>query len=721
MRRAADCRFLRSATALVLNGVANWTDVVLTGYLEEEYSLRVDCFTGTRRIPQALKAVVTLKECSAGWEPSNDFTGCVPCTGARYSDGGLHRCLPCPPAGAVCNDGSLQLLNGHYPADVRAVLAPFAPGATGFQGSPSSSSSSSSNTSSTASSIIAPITFDASTVLYACDQAHACRVSNVSRLYSCAEGYTGPLCRACDAALQYAKSGSECLRCWPDWVLVLFLVVAGLLLLCFMLYMALVRNSAAPSELTIYVRMILSFVQMLSSLGQFKAKATQTIQAIFGVTDTVGGTLFSFPPMECLFRMPYYTRFGLTVSLPVLVGVSIIITACIGIVVRAAVSKKHRVRIYRTNLSSVGVRSWEVPSIDKADGRCSWNRSSPVMRSLARYFRERTYLSPTLFVYFLFFNMLCTSTTSMFRCRGEVIGGVQYLDVDPLVPCYTAAHTTGMVIAGLLAAVFNVGIPLVLVLVLRRNASSLRDKRLIGQFGFLYNGYSISRRLYWWEGVVLLRKFLVLAVVSLVSDAFIQSLLGLVVLVAFLVLQVHAQPYARRLFNGLEAMVLITLTLTQVISLSYFRLSTEGSTIESLSSLDAIITFLLLFLNITCLGVLVGFSVAHLLRQRRLSQNKKASWRCWRRQEHRFRSRSRARSRTRTLSSGASSDCVPAVLDDAPLSAAPSPVPSPSLAATTTNPLAAVYSSPWSWRGRALELVPPGRRALVPDTKMSPE
>jgi hypothetical protein len=44
--------------------------------------------------------------------------------------------------------------------------------------------------------------------------------------------------------------------------------------------------------------------------------------------------------------------------------------------------------------------------------------------------------------------------------------------------------------------------------------------RVLSRFGFLYNGYSLDRNMYWWESVVMLRKLSIVLVGVLVSDPF---------------------------------------------------------------------------------------------------------------------------------------------------------------------------------------------------------
>ena len=209
-----------------------------------------------------------------------------------------------------------------------------------------------------------------------------------------------------------------------------------------------------------------------------------------------------------------------------------------------------------------------------------------------------------LFVYFLFYNSIINTVSSMFRCREEVIDGKQLLEVDVSIVCFTGPHITGMVAAGILALLMNVVFPIVLVYVLWKNRSRLHTSAIQSRYGFLYMGYSIQRGFYWWEAVVLLRKFTVLMVASSISDPFYQSLVGVCAMVAFLVLQVNFRPYDRALLNRLEMAVMVCLCMTQVVSLGYFRASALALSPDSQQRVDVGVTSFLFVINGACFIVL---------------------------------------------------------------------------------------------------------------------
>ena len=67
-------------------------------------------------------------------------------------------------------------------------------------------------------------------------------------------------------------------------------------------------------------------------------------------------------------------------------------------------------------------------------------------------------------------------------------------------------------------------------------------------------GGPLPRHMLWWEAVVLLRKALLALIATLITNAFMQITAVAVLMLACLILQLVAEPYARPHLNGLEAL-----------------------------------------------------------------------------------------------------------------------------------------------------------------------
>ena len=213
----------------------------------------------------------------------------------------------------------------------------------------------------------------------------------------------------------------------------------------------------------------------------------------------------------------------------------------------------------------------QTATVEAHDNHQPHHHNRAFCHSWRKYMKEKRYISPAVFVLFLSYNTIATAAARMFQCRSEVIDGHRYLAADLAVTCYDSQHIGGMIAAAGMALLFNVGFPIGLVMFLRRHVDKLSNAAVMQQFGFLYQGYSLHRRRYGWEAVVLLRKFAIVMVASTLTDPWYQAIGGIGIVVTALLVQVTYKPYDDELFNRLECWVLAVLAATQVLSLVYLR------------------------------------------------------------------------------------------------------------------------------------------------------
>ena len=339
--------YVLSSAVPVQQGIAEWPEIILVAPLDSLQTLRVNCSTGYHALPQVLSATVRISQCRPGEEPGADFTTCTSCTGNAYSPGGLEPCRGCPVGGARCEGGQLELLDGYFPSS-SAYLWHQAHGDEGTRAPPMSST----------------------TVLYPCDVVEACGVTNANTTagYYCKGGYDGPLCGTCKDS--YTKAGLYCVECWPPWLAAVVIGFGIVLALLVLGYIALFRKTTKPSVAQILFRITLSYIQILSSLGQFRAKATEMVQQALGLADAVGNSVFSTGPLHCTFRFDYYSRFILSMSLPSLVGALVVVIATSGLIVSAVRSKWQRHAIATHGLHTHGrakVQTWAARARSSGD------------------------------------------------------------------------------------------------------------------------------------------------------------------------------------------------------------------------------------------------------------------------------------------------------------------------------------------------------------------
>ena len=636
------------------DGIVEFSEVVLGGAAGSHYFVQVECKLGNRVLATRPAFEVKYDHCPSGSQPNQDRTQCLQCRKSEYSDGGGEPCRSCPAVGAVCANGQLSLAPAYYPAETRLL------GGT----------------------LAMQWYVNADSVFYPCWNAEACVLNTSTRAIACAAGYAGPLCGVCDdgsaSGTQYVGTGTECIECWPTALNVTLLSFASLLLLALLTYVAAFQRVKAASPLKIVIRIGVTYVQMLASLGLFRAQATETFRAVVGVTQSVGSSIAAAPPLQCTFRMNFYARFIFDMGLPFFtVPVAAACAACV-LLIRACkgtipdakqlpqpstplgsqphgstqfvlgswnknplYSKSHKnggreMSAAEPSSSKASLSDSVSPSLQstptthpaiqefgftgKTRTAASRNRNwRPVfIRLLRDYWKRKEFLAPTVFLMFFFYNSMSATIATMFRCRPEVIDGKQFFATDMSVQCYTPAHVVGMIVTAAAALCFNIGFPLLLLLFLRKHSAHLTRSDIFSKFGFLYQGYSIKRRMYAWEVLVLIRKFAVVLAASSFQDPWYQAISGIAIVVVSLVLQVRFQPYDVKKFNRLEELVLTALVCTQVTTLIYLRSETvsEDHANDAILS-DVIVTGILLLINGVTAVVLIVTAIQALRQQRR--------------------------------------------------------------------------------------------------------
>ena len=669
---------MRGASAMAFNGTVTFESVLLLGVVGSRYNLSMVCQLGNRQLSSVPTFVVIIESCPGGTEPSDDKTACLPCADDAYSDGGGQPCRKCPEVGVACSSGILRIQPGYYPFDTRLLQGLQSPG--------------------TDHAHILP-----STVFYPCWNDEACSMNSTTRGISCSKGYGGPLCGFCDARAGYVSAGSNCIPCWPSAVNAVILTLGGFVALFLLTYVASFQRVKGTSSSKIVLRIGVTYVQMLASLGLFRAQATETFRAILGVAEGVGASLAASPPVQCTFHFGFYTRFLLDLGLPVfVVPVTIACAVCVLAVKAIKASRRHRNALnfqHRSSLDSsnglfmkgalrlrvsnnrtfrqgsegfgasksqlvtdtalggelAGIKdrsitkgtrfraaagestaslwsvAWRIRLQSEQVGSNGGNLAAKPKRTegggatksdhqtvspaendperlvgsctsifaklLRQYWKQKLFLAPSIFIVFFFYNSVSATIATMFRCRAEEIDGKRYLAADLGTECYSPGHVVGMVVTAIVALVFNIGFPLVLFWFLRKNAARLTDKKVFMRFGFLYQGYSISRSMWGWEVLVLLRKFAVVVAASAIDDPWYQSMAGIGIVFTSLCLQLRYRPYESNRFNRLEEYVLATVVCTQVLTLLYLRSEVTVMSNTERQHADLAVTVALLLMN----------------------------------------------------------------------------------------------------------------------------
>lgn len=278
---------------LEASGAGSFERLTLTGEPLVSYALRVSCRIGAVVIPAAgpVDFSVVVRGCGVGFKPYNRL--CRKCEVGEFSFGGADtNCRACPKRGAFCSDGALMLLPDHYrPASEQgqAVLA--------------------------------------TSAFHACLHPEACMVNatpmsaGAPPQYGCAAGYEGALCGSC--ADGFARFGTPCALCWPPWLS--GLITAGLFVLALgaMAFVANRTDTSSRSSHSIALRILMTYMQALGAIRAFRGGTTDVYRSVFGFTESLWASPFSFGPIACALKWSYFTSFMMIIFSPALAAAGV--------------------------------------------------------------------------------------------------------------------------------------------------------------------------------------------------------------------------------------------------------------------------------------------------------------------------------------------------------------------------------------------------------------
>jgi hypothetical protein len=298
---------LQNNIARSINGIVSFLGVSLAARSGSIVNGLVSCSLGELEYPTKLVWSITMQPCGPGTAPAGagGYT-CSTCPSGTYSDGGagVTECTPCPGQGVSCAGGLLVLLPGFARTQDNAL------------------------------------TIDSSTELYPCWAIEGCWVNlNTSdrkrasnHTHGCLKGYGGPLCGVCSVKERYAQSGGVCVPCLDEMLNLVVVSFIPLIVSLIVVWISFYRKVEESSKTQILFRIILTYFQTLGTLSSiYSARGTAQFRAMFGFTTAVGDSPLTLTPVQCTLRLPYYVRFGITISLPFSIAVLVLLANLIAL------------------------------------------------------------------------------------------------------------------------------------------------------------------------------------------------------------------------------------------------------------------------------------------------------------------------------------------------------------------------------------------------------
>jgi len=388
-----------------------------------------------------------------------------------------------------------------------------------------------------------------------------------TELGTCGERYVNhaPLCAVCtdEAARDVLGTCVECESKAASVVVMSVFVLGALLVVAIFVVVTLKEdgNEAADHSLVLLLKIMLNFVQVTGMIGEFEVNFPTYVSNYFDVIAAgSGGSGISINPINCLF--PWMTFLD---------KLLIMLVAPFAILFLLALA-----------ILWYGWRHRHDDDDDDDDGDEDATDEEKAARAPKPIFNRKVFVTSSIIVNFLAYQTLLSVSIDTFKCQKlETAPGQLPLNVllkDARVDCYGATYERGVATAMWGLFVYGAALPLGGMIVILRTARNADWFEANGTFSFIIRGFRL--RFWFWEFVIVARKVIVRILLSTVSDATLQALLGVWILTACFVLHAYVRPYVRNLLNRAEGMSLLVSLVTLNIGLLLRSVAATGSVQE---------------------------------------------------------------------------------------------------------------------------------------------
>ncbi|GAX73320.1 hypothetical protein CEUSTIGMA_g774.t1 [Chlamydomonas eustigma] len=235
-------------------------------------------------------------------------------------------------------------------------------------------------------------------------------------------------------------------------------------------------------------------------------------------------------------------------------------------------------------------------------------KAGNMVESFHEYMRFRLTIT-VISVIFYYYPGVTTSLLSIFSCQNvdnnsvdlpyyqNVLNVGQYWSYDYNLKCYEGYHLVAVMALGVPGVIcFCLGVPAFSFYFMWRNKHRLYQQGFLRAYGFIYSDYRDGA--YYWETVVLLRKFLIVLVVVflLPAGAQMQVLVALGVIIVAMVLQMVMMPFRLSRMEGLERFALYGNTIGLYVGMFLITTSSTGVKIGMSAVLVTVNSIIIAFL-----------------------------------------------------------------------------------------------------------------------------
>ena len=397
------------------------------------------------------------------------------------------------------------------------------------------------------------------------------------------------LCQDCRHGFAHTFDGSECLTC-EDPMVMMFVVVASssLMILCFVALISLRIRSfrifnpsrRRTSTHSVLKRILLSHLQMVYLILSLSVPWPQFLSVGLRVILSSTSITSSAHSMECVFQSlnTHSTHAGFMYTMAIFFGLSPFFFGMLlyifwfflapaspkkctcGVVLRKGGKifgvPTATVKEERNFLRSISGNSAKELRLSVKEGNTTQPQN--FYPSSADMF-----LASLVLLWYVSLPTLLRLCTKMLDCTFIANDNSDsWMILDLSEPCWRERHALHTIFVTIpMILLYGIIVPLIIFYYLRKAGKERLDNASIMlRFGLFYSGFTDDR--FWWEFVVLTRKYLIILVSTLVEEHILQIQFSLCILIAALHLHDVFRPYgnygdgdlASRLGNSRSAM-----------------------------------------------------------------------------------------------------------------------------------------------------------------------
>ena len=369
----------------------------------------------------------------------------------------------------------------------------------------------------------------------------------------CAETYRGPLCSKCEEGYAKYNGGSPCVSCRKNiWQYFRFaitvLLEAVFIILNVKTNLFIYENHQNENFRNMRTRafllkMLTNYLQVVSLIEPFSFSWPGFLKGIFNANGAVNASSGNVFAVDCLIYLIFgnistslsFVKATIALLLPVVFGFFLFLF-------------------------------WGIYFAIKT---CK-NRENQLNRSMYMNY----VIGSTIIVAFNLQPMVLKYAFILFECRNiyRVDSPLYHMAADYDVRCWTSSHMLWVATSGVLTiTLWGIIVPLIIFINIRRAKKSILKFEGTKALKYCFIVFGYREKTYYWEFVILIRKYLILIIVFSVTgfSRGSQFILILLVIAGASLLHNHYQPYESPRLNQLETLSLFSIELFVMACLYY--------------------------------------------------------------------------------------------------------------------------------------------------------